>query len=209
MSKDKNENRPQLRLVVNNTEKRNQRPATSEDDFVSFEELAANYGLFRAEFYQDLEPLQAEAYRIIEDFLGKRKWSYGLDPRHGRVIVIPAGAICPECDEHGGAGQDEVLVYLAEDATGQGLCLALEMLMPYYSEDEAVMEDAFLYAPINQYGTLFLEENRHDSFLDLIYRLSLPLYPVTLDATILDRFFAIAAFELKGTLLGLAEYSDG
>ncbi|WP_054694703.1 hypothetical protein, partial [Geotalea toluenoxydans] len=178
MSKDNNENRPQLRLVVNNTEKRNQRPAASEDDFISFQELAANRELFQVEFYRDLEPLQAEGYREIESFLVERGWPYGLDPRHGQVIVIPAGVVCPESDEHGGAGQDEVLVYLAEDATGQGLCLALEMLMPYYSEDEAVMEDAFLYGPVNQYGSLFLEENRHDSFLDLIYRLALPLYPV-------------------------------
>lgn len=208
MSKDNNENRPQLRLVVNNTEKRNQRPAASEDDFISFQELAANRELFQVEFYRDLEPLQASGYREIENFLCERGWPYGLDPRHGQVIVIPAGVVCPECDEHGGAGQDEVLVYLAEDATGQGLCLALEMLMPYYSEDEAVMEDAFLYGPVNQYGSLFLEENRHDSFLDLIYRLALPLYPVNLDKILLDRFFSIAAHELKETLEGLAGYAN-
>lgn len=207
MTKDKNENRPQLRLVVNNTEKRNQRPAAaSEDDFISFQELAGNRDQLRAEFYQDLEPLQAKACEEIERFLGEKDWPYGLDPRHGQVIVVPAEVVCPETAGHGGAGQDEVLVYLAEDATGQGLCLSLEMLMPYYSEDETVMEDAFLYAPINQYGTLFLEENRHDSFLDLIYRLALPIYPVDLDAALLHRFFSIAAYELKETLRALAEY---
>ncbi|WP_243374686.1 hypothetical protein [Geotalea sp. SG265] len=207
MSKDKNDNRPQLRLVVNNTEKRNTRPAASEDDFISFQELVANREIFQVEFFRGLEPLQAEGYRVIERFITERGWPYGLDPRHGQVIVIPAGAICPESDEHGGAGQDEVLVYLAEDATGQGLCLALEMLMPYYSEDEAVMEDALLYGPVNQYGSLFLEENRHDSFLDLIYRLSFPVYPVNPDQILLNRFFSIAAFELKETLQGLAGYS--
>lgn len=208
MSKDNNDNRPQLRLVVNNTEKRNQRPAASEDDFISFQELVTNRELFRVEFFRGLEPLQAEGYRELERFITGKGWPYGLDPRHGQVIVIPAGVVCPEADEHGGAGQDEVLVYLAEDTTGQGLCLALEMLMPYYSEDESVMEDAFLYGPVNQYGSLFLEENRHDSFLDLIYRLALPIYPVNLDKILLERFFAIAAYELKETLQGLAGYPN-
>lgn len=206
MTKDSNDNRPQLRLVVNNTEKRNQRPAASEDDFITFQELAANKDHFRTDFYQDLSPLQITAYEEIERFLSDRRWQYGLDPRHGQVMVIPAEVICSESSEHGSAGQDEVLVYLAEDATGRGLCLSLEMLMPYYSEDETVMEDAFLYAPLNQYGTLFLEENRHDSFLDLIYRLALPIYPVKLDPELLDRFFSIAAYELKETLRGLADY---
>ena len=208
MSKDGNENRPHLRMVVNNTEKRSQRPSTDKDDFISFQELAANLDLFRTRFYQELTPLKAQAFREIENFLCEKRWPYGLDPDHGQVLVIPAAVVCSVCDEHGGAGEDELLVYLAEDTTGEGICLALEMLMPYYSEDEAVMEEAFLFSPVNQYGTLFLEENRQDSFLDLIYRLAFPLYPVNPDKALLGRFFSIAGNELKWTLQGLAEYSD-
>lgn len=203
------ENRPHLRLVVNNAEKRNPRPSTSEDDFISFEELTTKRDLFRPEFYQGMDQLQKDVYVELERFLAGKGWPYGLDPRHGRLLVLPAGVVCPETAEHGGTQQDEILVYVAEDVTGQGLCLSLEMLLPYYSEDEAVMEDAFLYAPVNQYGTLFLEENRHDSFLDLIYRLALPLFPPDLTGKLLDRLFAIAAYELKETLLGLAEYPAG
>ncbi len=206
--KDK-DNRPQLRLVVNNAEKRKPRPSASEDDFISFEELVTQREAFRSEFYRGMDRLQKTAYEELERFFTDKGLPYGLDPRHGRLLVLPAGAVCPETAEHGGAQEDEVLVYLAEDVTGQGLCLSLEMLLPYYSEDEAVMEDAFLFAPVNQYGTLFLEENRHDSFLDLIYRLALPLYPPDMTARLLDRMFVIAAYELKETLRALAEYPAG
>lgn len=207
MTQDKDgENRPHLRLVVNNAEKRNSRPSTSEDDFIPFEELITKRDVFRPEFYEEMDQLQKDAYEELERFLTGKGWSYGLDPRHGRLLVLSAGEICPEAAEDGSTQQDEILIYIAEDVTGQGLCLSLEMLLPYYSEDEAVMEDAFLYAPVNQYGTLFLEENRHDSFLDLIYRLALPLFPPDLSGSLLDRLFAIAAYELKETLRGLAEY---
>ena len=72
---------------------------------------------------------------------------------------------------------DELLVFIAEDAGGEGLCLSMEMIMPFYSDDEAVMEEALLYSPVLQYGSLFIEENQQDGLLDLIYRLGFPLYP--------------------------------
>ena len=70
------------------------------------------------------------------------------------------------------------------------------------------MEDALLYSPIFQYGALFLEENRQDGLLDLIYRLGFPLYPPALTARLLDRLFTIAAFELRETLRCLMDFSD-
>ena len=206
MTKDKDDKtRPHLRLVVNNAEKRSTRPADSEDEIISLEELIANRDTLRREFYREMDPHQAEAYEVLEQYLDGKGWPYGLDHRHGRLLVLPAGVVCQEMAEHGGASQDELLVYVSEDLTGYGLCLSMEMLLPYYSEDEAVMEDVFLYAPVHQYGTLFLEENQRDGLLDLIYRLSFPLFPPALSGKVLERLFAIATFELRETLQNLAE----
>ena len=83
------------------------------------------------------------------------------------------------------------------------------MILPFYSEEEAVMEDALLFSPVFQYGTLFLEENQQDQALDLIYRFGFPVYPPALTTKVLTRLFAIAAFELKEVLRSLAEYPDG
>jgi hypothetical protein len=207
MTKDKDkQNRPQLRLVVNNAEKRNPRPTGSEEDIVSLEELIAKRDVFRPDFYRGMDRRQAKAYEVLERFLARRELSYGLDPRHGRLLVLPASVFLAETGEPGGTSQDEMLIYVTEDVTGQGLCLSLEMLLPFYSEDEAVMEDLFLYVPVHQYGTLFLEENQRDGLLDLIYCLSFPLYPPALTGRLLARLFSIAAFELQETLRNLAEY---
>ena len=97
---------------------------------------------------------------------------------------------------------------MAEDATGKGLCLSLEMMLPYWSEDEAIMEETLLYAPVFQYGALFLEENRQDGLLDLIYRLGFPLYPPAPTDKLLDRLFSIASYELAEILRSLAEYPE-
>jgi hypothetical protein len=206
MTQNKDERkRPQLRLVVNNVEKRNPRSADKEEDFIPLEELVAKRELLRPQFYQDMDCWQTKAYEALEQFLAFREWPYGLDPQ-GRLVILPAGVVCPEAAECGGSPQDELILFLSEDAAGKGLCLSLEMMLPYWSEDEEVMEDALLYAPVFQYGTLFLEESRQDELLDLIYRLGFPLYPPAPTEQLLDRLFAIAAYELRETLRSLAEY---
>lgn len=210
MTKDKDDRkRPQLRLVVDNVEKRNPRPAADEESFIPLEELIAQREALRDDFYHGLERGQAKTYAALERFLTQKGWPYGLDPNHGRLLIIPAGVVCPEAVEHGGAPQDELILFVSEDPAGKGLCLSLEMLLPYYSDDEAVMEDALLYAPSLPYGTLFLEENRQDGLLDLIYRLGFPLYPPALTGRILERLFTMAAYELKEVLRSLAEYPEG
>ncbi len=207
MGKDKDERmRSHLRLVVNNAEKRNLRPSGSEEEVIPFEELLAKRDILRPEFYRTLGRGQVKAYAAFERFLERKGWPYGLDPTHGRLMIIPVGVICADAFEHGVVPQEEVLLYVMDDMTGQGLCVSLETVLPFYSEDDAVMEEALLYSPVFQYGTLFLEENRQDGFLDLIYRLAFPLYPPALTGRIFDRFFAVAALELKETLQCLAEY---
>ncbi|KAF0218985.1 MAG: hypothetical protein FD174_2374 [Geobacteraceae bacterium] len=208
MTHDKDERkRPHLRLVVDNVEKRNPRSADKEEDFIPLETLIAQRDILRPQFYHDLDLLQAKACEALEQFLIYREWPYGLDP-HGRLVILPAGVVCPEAAECGGYSHDEVILFVAEDATGKGLCLSLEMMLPYWSEDEAVMEDALLYAPVFQYGTLFMEENRQDGLLDLIYRLGFPLYPPAPTERLLDRLFSVAAYELAETLRSLAEYPE-
>lgn len=206
MTIDKDERkRPSLRLVVNNPDKRGGRPPKEEEEiFVPLPELAVNRDELRPAFYRGLDRQLAKAYQHLEAYLLRREWPYGLDPHHGRVIVVPTAAVCPLSAEHGGAHQDEVLLFITEDSAGTGLCLSLETILPFWSDDESVMEEALLYAPIHQYGALFLEENRHDGLLDLIYRLALPLYPPAPTGRILERFFAIAALELTDALQGLA-----
>jgi hypothetical protein len=209
MEKDKDERkRPHLRLVVDNAEKRNPRPAGKEAEFVPVEELIARRDELQPAFYRGLGPRQTKAYRAIERSLAEKGRPYGLDPQHGCLMVLPAGAVSPDLTVAGSSPHDEVLLYVAEDLTGLGLCLTLEMILPFWSDDDAVMEDALLYAPVYQYGSLFLEENPQDKLLDLIYRIGLPLYPPALTGRILDRFFAIAAFELTETLRCLAEYPE-
>jgi hypothetical protein len=200
--------RPHLRLVVNNVEQRKPRPAAGEEDFISLETLVAKRETFRPGFYSGLHGWQVKAYNSLERYLSRKQWNYGLDPQHGRLLVLPVFVVCPEAIEHSGAQQDEILIYVTEDATGQGTCLSIETILPYWSEDESVMEDALLYSPIFQYGALFLEENRQDGLLDLIYRLGFPLYPPALTGRLLDRLFAIAAYELGETLRSLTDYSE-
>jgi len=207
MAEDKDERkRPQLRLVVNNAEKRHPGPAAADADFIPLERLVAQRDTFRAEFYRGLGGWETKAYAALERFLGQNKWPYGLDPHLGSFMVLPAAVVCPELLTHGGLPQDELLLFVADDLTGKGLCLSLETILPYYSDDDAVMEDALLYAPVLPYGSLFLEENRQDGFLDLIYRLAFPLYPPALTASLTDRLFAVAALELRETLHALTEY---
>lgn len=209
MTKEKDERkRPHLRLVVNNEEQRKARPLGNEDDFVSLEDLLVSREAFREAFYDGLGPWQAKAYATLERFLTGKGWPYGLDPQHGRPLVIPAGVVCPVTAEHGGSAQDEVLLHVAEDMTGQGACLTLEMLLPFWSDDDGLMEEALIYAPVFPYGALFLEENRQDGYLDLVYRVSFPLYPPALTRRLLDRFFAVANLELTEALRNLADYPE-
>ncbi|BBA69478.1 hypothetical protein [Geobacter sulfurreducens] len=209
MSKDKDERkRPQLRLVVNNVEKRSGRPVAGEDDFITLDELILRRHEFRGHFYAGVGRLQEKAYRSLERYLERKGWAYGLDPLHGRLMVIPAGLVCPEAIVPDSSQQDEVLVFAGEDLTGVGLCLSLEMIIPFWSDDDAVMEDALLSAPILPYGMLFLEENRQDGYLDLIYRVALPLYPPAPTVRVLDKLFAVARTELAETLRTLADFSD-
>ncbi len=208
MAHDKDDRkRPHLRLVVDNAEKRSPRPAAGEEISIPLEELIAGRDRFRTLFYGGMPRWQAKPFTSLERYLTGRGLPYGLDPHHGRLMVLPAGAVCPEAAEHEGGQQDELLIYISEDAGGRGACLSLEMILPFYSEDEAVMEDALLYSPLFQYGALFLEENRQDGLLDLIYRIGLPIYPPALTPRLMDRLFAAAAFELKETLRSLAEYA--
>ena len=208
MSKEKDERpRPNLRLVVNNPDKVRPPRKDPESEYLPLEELLANREEFRTLFYGELERGIAKAYTVIERFLLDKGWPHGLDPLHGKLMVLPAGTVCPYHDQYGGENKDEVLLFVSRDLQN-GLCLALEMVLPFFSEDDSVMEDAFLYAPVHQYGTLFLEENRQDSLLDFIYRLSIPLAPPTLSPRLLERFFTIASFELAETLRALGEYPE-
>ena len=207
MTQDKDERtRPTLRLVVNNPDKRPPRKDT-EEEYLPLEALVARREEFRPAFYREMERGTAKVYTRIERFLLTKGWPHGLDPFHGKLLVLPAGIVCPYHDEYGGENKDEVLLFVSEDLQG-GLCLALEMVLPFFSEDDTVMEDAYLYAPVHQYGTLFLEENRQDGLLDFIYRMSIPLYPPALTGRLLERFFAIASHELAETLRSLGEYPE-
>uniref|UniRef100_A0A831XFQ6 Uncharacterized protein n=1 Tax=Geobacter metallireducens TaxID=28232 RepID=A0A831XFQ6_GEOME len=209
MTQDKEERkRPQLRLVVNNPDLRGGRTAKGEDTGIPFDVLVAKRQELRPDFYRGIGPLHVKAYQRVERHLERRGWTYGLDPQHGRLMVIPAAEVCPEVLEHGGSPQDELLLFVADDPTGQGLCLCLEMILPFWSDDDAVMEEALIYAPIYPYGALFLEENRNDSYLDLIYRLSFPLYPPAPTERLLEKLFAVARYELRETLLGLDEFPE-
>jgi hypothetical protein len=204
MTQDKDDRkRPHLRLVVDNAEKRN---ARSEDQTIPLDELITRKEQLRPQFYHGLERWQAKACETLERFLSGRKLPYGLDPHHGGLMVLPAEAVCPEAAGNAGDPRDEILIYIAEDAGDRGYCLSLEMVLPFYSDDEAVMEDALLFSPLYQYGSLFLEENRQDELLDLIYRLGIPIYPPALTTRLMDRFFGIAALEIRETLRNLAEY---
>lgn len=194
--------RSHLRLVVNNPEKRN----PHEDDFIGLEDLMTRRDEIRPLFYREMDRLHEKAYRVLERFLIGREWPYGLDPHYGRPIVLSAALVCPEVLSHEVDPRDEALIFVAEDITGKGLCLSLEMILPFYSDDESVMEDALLYSPLFQYGTMFLEENRQDGLLDLIYRLAFPLYPPALSSRILDRLFAVAAQEVTDALQGFSGY---
>lgn len=206
MTKDKNDRpRPHLRLVVNNPDQRPGRPTRDEEVFISIEELLARRDDFRPQFYHDLEDGQIKAYAAVERFLIDRGLPYGLDPHHGRVLVIPATVLCPELEEQGGSPQDEILVYVADDMTGQGLRLSFETILPFYSDNDEVMEDAVIFSPVLPYGSLFLEENRHDGYLDLIYRISFPLSPPALTQRLLGRYLATVAHEIRESLAGLAE----
>lgn len=200
--------RSHLRLVVNNPDKRSPRPFTGEGDYIALDELIAGKEKIRPLFYRDMERSARKVCMAVERFLTCRGWAYGLDPHHGKPIVIPAVAVCPESTLHSTDPRDEVLLFVSDDATGSGLCFSLEMILPFYSEDESVMEEALLYSPVFQYGTLFLEDNRQDGYLDLIYRLGFPLYPPALTSRILDRLFTIADREVGDALRALAEYPE-
>jgi len=208
MKKDKDERmRSHLKLVVNNTENRSARPAGAEQEFIPLEELIANRDGFRPSFYRGMGKLQTKGYQALERFLQGRDAPYGIDPIHGKVMVLPAGDLSPEALEFG-SPQDEVLLCITEDAGGSGLCFSLEMILPYFSEDDAVMEEALLFAPVLQYGALFLEENPHDGLLDLVYRLAVPLFPSVLTTRLAERMFAIFSFELKETFMALSDYPE-
>ncbi|HJV64481.1 MAG TPA: hypothetical protein VJ550_01980 [Geomonas sp.] len=206
MSSDKDERkRSHLKLVVNN-ENRSARPA-GEQEFIPLETLIANRDQFRLAFYRGMGRLQSKGYQALERFLQQRGAPYGIDPVHGKVMVLPCGALSPEALEFG-SPQDEVLLCISEDASGSGLCFSLEMILPYFSEDDAVMEEALLFAPVLQYGALFLEENPHDGMLDLIYRLAIPLFPPAFTSRLAERMLAIFAFELKETFAALSDYPE-
>ncbi|HEY6008358.1 MAG TPA: hypothetical protein VIU40_08550 [Geobacteraceae bacterium] len=209
MDKDTDERkRAHLRLVVNNPEKRQTRPAAEGADYIPLPELVAQRDQLRNDFYRGMERRQTKAFTALESYLAAREWPYGLDPEHGNLLVLPAEIVAPETVDYGVSPQDEALLSVTEDVTKLGLCLTLEMILPFYSEDDAVMEEALLYSPMLPYGTLFLEENRQDGFLDLIYRLAFPLYPALPSARLFDKLFAVAAYELHETLRCLAEYPE-
>ena len=209
MTKDKDERkRSHLKLVVNNAEIRSARPSATEQEFVPLEELIANRDMFRPAFYRGMGRLQTRGYQALERFLSGRGAPYGIDPIHGKVMVLPAGNLSPESLEFG-SPQDEVLLSISEDAGGSGLCFSLEMILPYFSEDDAVMEEALLFAPVLQYGALFLEETPHDGMLALISRLAVPLSPPLLTARLAERMFSIFSFELKETFMALSDYPEG
>jgi len=200
--------RSHLRLVVNNPEKRYPRPSGSEDDFITLEDLVGRREEIRTLFYQDMDPRSEKAYRVIERFLAGKGWPYGLDPNHGKPVVLPAAVVCPEALSNGLDQADEMLLFVSEDAAGTGVCLSLEMILPFYSEDESVMEEALLYSPVFQYGALFIEENRHDGMLDLIYRLGFPINPPALTGRVLERLLALVAYEVGDALAGLYEFPE-
>ncbi len=207
MKKDSDDRkRSHLRLVVNNPDKRKPGPLGSEDDFITLEDLVVQRKSLTPLFYQDMERLRGKAYQAMEKFLSARGWPYGLDPQHGQPLVIPALAVCPSALTYGMVSHDELLVFVAEDAGDKGLCLSMEMIMPFYSDDETVMEEALLYSPVLQYGSLFIEENHQDGLLDLIYRLGFPLYPPFPSARVMERLFSIIAREVDEALGGLSEY---
>ncbi len=201
-------NRPHLRLVVNNPELRNLAQEGSTDEIIPLDELISRRAEFTAEFYQGLGRRQTKVCRSLEEYFASKGWPYGLDPHHGQILAITAASVCPAVIEYVESPQAELLVYLADDASGDGFSLSVEMILPFFSDDESVMEDAMLFAPIFQYGTLFLEENRRDGLLDLIYRLSFPLYPAAPTRRLFERFFSVAAFELTETLKVLGEYPE-
>jgi hypothetical protein len=208
VEKDKDERkRSHLRLVVSNPEKRPPRTA-AEENFVPFEDLLAKREEISPVFYDGLDELHGQAYAQLEAHFQSKGWPYALDPDHGRLMVLPAGAMSPGTLDLGAAAQDEILIFITDDAAGGGVCLSIEMILPYFSEDESVMEEALLYSPIFQYGTLFLEENRQDGLLDLIYRLGFPLFPPTVSPELLERLFSIAAFELAEALKSLCDYQE-
>lgn len=200
--------RSHLRLVVNNPEKRSPRPSGSEDDFITFEDLVVRREEIRPLFYRDMDRRSEKAYRVIERFLAGKGWPYGLDPNHGKPVVLPAVVVCPQALSNGLDQADEMLLFVSEDVAGTGLCLSLEMILPFYSEDESVMEDALLYSPVFQYGALFIEENRHDGLLDLIYRLGFPLYPPALTGRVFERLLEVVAHEVGDALVGLYEFPE-
>ncbi|HWI40249.1 MAG TPA: hypothetical protein VNX25_02030 [Verrucomicrobiae bacterium] len=207
MEKD-DKKREHLRLVVNNVEKRSGRPAaTPEDPYIPVEELALRRETLRPLFYDGIVPLHAKAYEAVERFLSARGLPYGLDPHHGRVVVLPAVAVCPDEGEFGNE-QDEALIFAADDVTGSGLCLSVEMVIPFFDDDPVVMEEALLYSPILQYGAVFLEENRQDGLLDLIYRVSFPLYPPAPTPRVLSKLLAVAEHEIREVLRSLFEYDE-
>lgn len=209
MTDEKDERkRTHLRLVVDNVEKRLKRPAGSEEVFVPLETLAAQNEHNRGDFYSGLNPSQVKSYQRLESFLAGRQWLYGLDPHHGKMMVLNVATFSQEMAEYGGGYADEALVYVVEDPSGRGLCLSMETILPFYSEDDAIMEEALLYGPMLPYGTLFLEENRQDGFLDLIYRLAFPLEPPLLTAPLIEKFFRVAGYELKEVLLSLTESQE-
>jgi hypothetical protein len=46
---------------------------------------------FRPEFYLGMDRPQTKAYEALERFLTRKKWTYGLDPQHGRLLVLSTG----------------------------------------------------------------------------------------------------------------------
>lgn len=209
MAVDKDDRkRPQLRLVVDNVEKRKAGASGGEEPFLAIDELIARREELSPEFYQELDRGYKKFYQTLERFMSGKGWPYGLDPHHGPLMVIPAGAVCPEADAPGEEQKDELLVYITEDTAGEGFCLTMEMILPFYSDETEVMEDLLLFSPVFQYGTLFLEENRQDGLLDFIYRIGFPIFPPALTGRILDRLFTIVAFELKETLMYLTDFSE-
>jgi hypothetical protein len=175
---------------------------------VPLSDLCSRKEEYRPQFYHGLDEQQTQAFEAIEAFITSKEWTYGLDPEHGRMIVIPAGTVVPEVADLSGSSLDEILLFISRDPTGTGLCVTVEMVMPFYSEDDAVMEDSLLYAPLLPYGTLFLEENGNDRFLDLIYRVAFPLFPPEADQAIFARLFGVAAGELRELFRYFSEYPE-
>lgn len=207
MSEEKDDKkRNHLRLVVNN-EKR-VTPRKTADDFIPLEDLVASRDDVRPDFYTDIPPWQGKVYILLEKFLLDQGISYGLDPHHGRVIVIPVIHLAPASVDFGAVAQDEALLYVSEDITGKGLCVSLEMVLPFFSDDPIDMEDALLSTPIVQFGTYFLEENPQDGLLDLIYKVTFPAFPPGLTPRVIERLLTVGAYEITETLRVLTENGD-